>query len=235
MIIVKMKPLDEIYEMIAPYSNVLIAGCDGCCQPPRSIHEANELGKLLEIIKKEKGEKFNYKAITVLRQCDDHIAKEALHSLINDYDAVISMSCGIGVQVLTKVFPQKITFPAQNTMFNGMEDHENEQYAELCNQCGDCLLGVTGGICPVAGCAKALMNGPCGGQIDGKCEVGDYKIDCAWVNIYKRLKSLDRLDLFKQYRPKRDYRNMTSPSFISLLELEEVEEEIKEKKEAKAQ
>jgi hypothetical protein len=224
MIVVKMKNLDEIDDLVAPYSNVLIAGCDGCCQPPRSIHEANILGRLLKLKRRVSGENFNYKAVTVLRQCDDKIAADALRSIVNDYDAVISMSCGIGVQVLSHIFPQKVTFPAQNTLFNGMEDHEKQQFVEYCNQCGDCLLGVTGGHCPVAGCAKSLMNGPCGGQIEGKCEVGDYKIDCAWMNIYLRLKSLNRLDLFKQYRPMRDYRNLTSPKYESLLELEEEEE-----------
>ncbi|MBD3352348.1 MAG: hypothetical protein GF364_12750 [Candidatus Lokiarchaeota archaeon] len=233
MIVTKLKSLEEIYDMIKPYSNVLIAGCDGCCQPPRGIHEANNLGKMLKLKKMVDGEKFDYKATTVLRQCDDKIAATALRSLVDDYDAIISMACGIGVQILTKVFPEKLTFPAQNTMFNGAADHEKNSYVEYCNQCGDCLLGITGGICPVAGCAKSLMNGPCGGQIDGKCEVGDYKIDCAWVNIYKRLKKLGRLDLFEKYRPKRDYRLMTSPSFIDFLELDEIEEEINEK-EAKA-
>ena len=110
-------------------------------------------------------------------------------------------------------------------MFNGAEVHENNQFEEYCNQCGDCLLGVTGGYCPVAGCAKNLMNGPCGGTVDGKCEVGDYKIDCAWINIFRRLKSLNRLDLFKQYRPMRDYRKLSSPKFLSFLELEDDEEE----------
>ncbi len=229
MIITKLKPLDEIYKMIEPYSNVLIAGCDGCCQPPRSIHEANTLGRLLKLKRKVDGKDLNYKAVTVLRQCDDKIAANALRSLINDYDAVISMACGIGVQVLTKIFPQKVSYPAQNSMYNGMADHELNAYVEYCNQCGDCLLGETGGVCPVAGCAKSLMNGPCGGQIEGLCEVGDYTLPCAWVDIYKRLKKLNRLDLFNIYREKRDYRLMTSPSYIKFLELDEVEEEIKEK------
>lgn len=231
MIIVKMKEMDEIYDMVKNYDKILIAGCDGCCQPPRSVHEANILGKLLQLKKQVNGGSFNYKAITVLRQCDDDIAAEALRTYVDDYEAIISMSCGIGIQVLTKLYPEKVTYPAQNTLFNGMEDHKNNQFAEMCNQCGDCVLGVTGGYCPVAGCAKSLMNGPCGGQIEGKCEVGGYKVDCVWLNIYRRLKSIGRLDLFKQYKPMRDYRKMTSPKFVSLLELDEEGKHIKDKNE----
>jgi hypothetical protein len=230
MIIVKMKSLDEVYDMIKPYSNILIAGCDGCCQPPRSIHEANILGRLLKLKRGISGEGLNYKAVTVLRQCDDHIVTNALRPLVDEYDAIISMSCGIGVQMITKIFPQKVTYPAQNSLFNGAEIHENNQFVEYCNQCGDCLLGVTGGYCPVAGCAKNLMNGPCGGTVDGKCEVGNYTIDCAWISIFRRLKSLNRLDLFKQYRPMRDYRKLSSPKYLSLLELEDDEEEVKSEK-----
>ena len=108
MIITKLKSLDEIYGMVKDYSKVLILGCDGCCQPPRGIHEANTLGKLLKLKKMALGGEFQYKAATVLRQCDDKIAANAVRSLVPEYDAILSMSCGIGVQVLTEIFPEKI-------------------------------------------------------------------------------------------------------------------------------
>lgn len=236
LIVTKMKPLDEVYKMIEPYSKVLIVGCDGCCQPPRSIHEANNLGKLLKLKRMVDGKDLSYKAVTVLRQCDDKIAANALRSHLDGYKAMISLSCGIGVQMLTKIFPNLLTFPAQNTMFNGALDHQENEFTEMCEQCGDCLLGETAGVCPVAGCAKHLMNGPCGGQIDGMCEVGDYTRRCAWVDIYQRLKKLGRLDLFQKYRPIRDFRLMTSPSYIKLLELDDIGENIDEfmKKEEEA-
>jgi hypothetical protein len=176
---------------------------------------------------------FSYKPVTVLRQCDEKIAANALRSIVKEYDAIVSLSCGIGVQTLNHIFPEKITYPAQNTMFNGNADYEMNAYVDKCKQCGDCILDLTGGICPVSGCAKSLFNGPCGGQINGKCEVKGYTVDCAWVLIYKRLKSLGRLDLFDQYHPKRDYRLMTSPKFQSFLELDELEKPKEENKEVK--
>mgnify|MGYP006292234553 FL=1 len=228
MIVTQMKPLEEIDKMIEPHSRVLIVGCDGCCQPPRSIHEANTLGKMLKLKRMVDGKDFSYKAVTVLRQCDDQICANALRSHVDGYEAMISLSCGIGVQMMNKIFPSVITYPAQNTMFNGGMDHTENEYTELCEQCGDCMLGETGGICPVAGCAKHLLNGPCGGQIDGMCEVGDYERPCAWVSIYKRLKQKGRIDLFQKYRPMRDFRLMTSPGYIKLLDLDEIGNEISE-------
>jgi len=216
MIITQQKDIDEIYGMIEPYNKILIAGCDGCCQPPRSIEEARLLGELLELKAKSEGKKIEWRAITVLRQCDDRIAATTIRPYIEEYDAIVSLACGLGVVMMNKVFEDILTFPAQDSMFAGAENAGQNYYVEYCEECGDCLLAETGGVCPMAGCAKHLSNGPCGGMVDGMCEVGDYTHECAWVKIYERLKKFDRLDLFKKYRPPRDYRLRTSPSFIEI-------------------
>jgi hypothetical protein len=93
----------------------------------------------------------------------------------------------------------------------GSHNREFKIYSELCKACGDCILDETGGICPIARCGKSLLNGPCGGFAKGKCEVGGWVNDCAWVLIFNRLKERDKLDLFLKFRPPRDYKLSQSP------------------------
>ena len=221
MIITQLKDIEEIYGYIEPYSKILIVGC----QPPRSINEAKVLGQLLELKARSQGKELKWKAITVLRQCDDRIVGTTVRSHLEDYEAMVSLACGLGVVMMNKVFPEKLTFPAQNSMFGGVQHNGENQFAEFCETCGECLLGYTGGVCPMAGCAKNLSNGPCGGQVEGKCEVGGYVHDCAWVKIWARLKQFNRLDLFTKYRPPRNYRLWSSPRFIEINKPYDNEEE----------
>jgi len=231
MIITQQKEINEIYEMIKPYSKILIAGCDGCCQPPRSINEAKVLGQLLELKSRTEGKDLTWKSITVLRQCDDRIAATTVRPFTEEYDAIVSLSCGLGIVMMNRVFKEILTFPGQNSMFGGVQNTGENYFVEYCETCGDCLLGVTGGVCPMAGCAKNMSNGPCGGQVEGKCEVGGYTHECAWVEIWKRLKQFNRLDLFTKYRPPRNYRLWSSPRFIEIIKPFSNEE--KPKKEGK--
>ncbi|MHA1144615.1 MAG: methylenetetrahydrofolate reductase C-terminal domain-containing protein [Candidatus Helarchaeota archaeon] len=221
MIVTREKPLDEISQSLDTVNakKILVVGCDGCCQPPRSLKEAKTMGMMLELKYRKDGKDFEFEAITCLRQCDESIAATTLRPWIEKgHNVILSMACGIGVQMLAEIFPEVAVFPAQNTLFMGGKKIEG--HVEKCAACGDCLLGYTGGVCPVANCAKSLMNGPCGGQVEGKCEVGNYKHPCAWIEIWKKLK--DRpggLDIYRRYRPPRDYRLQTGPRF-------DIEEEI---------
>jgi hypothetical protein len=228
MIITQQKDISEIWAMVKNYDKILITGCDGCCQPPRSISEAKVLGQLLELKARTEGKELKWKAMTVLRQCDDRIAATTIRPLVEDYDAIVSLACGLGVVMMNNVMDKILTFPAQNSMFGGVQNNGENDFIQYCETCGNCLLGVTGGVCPIAGCAKHLNNGPCGGTVDGKCEVGGYTHPCAWIDIYMRLKEFGRLDLFKIYRPARDYRTATSPAY---LEINKDYTNIKEKKE----
>jgi hypothetical protein len=229
MIITQQKEIDEIWAMVNNYNKILITGCDGCCQPPRSKNEAKMLGQLLELKARTEGKELEWKAITILRQCDDQIAETTVRSLVEDYDAIVSLACGLGVVMMNKVVDKILTFPAQNSMFGGVQNNGENDFIQYCETCGNCLLGVTGGVCPIAGCAKHLNNGPCGGTVDGKCEVGGYTHPCAWIDIFMRLKQFERLDLFKIYRPARDYRTATSPAYLQIKK-DYTEEEKKEGK-----
>ena len=204
MIITTQKPLDEILDFISPYNNILIAGCDGCTQPPRGLREAKILSQLLELGGKLRGENFVFKVTTVVKQCDSYLTASILKPQMEGVEAVLSLACGIGVQTLAELFPDLPIFPAQNTHFMGAEDREAGTLEERCAGCGDCLLALTGGICPVARCTKGLLNGACGGSKNGKCELNPEK-DCAWILIYERLKKQGKLELIKEFRPPRDY------------------------------
>ncbi len=204
MIVTTQKPLDEVLDYISPYKNVLIVGCDGCTQPPRGLREAKTLSQLLELGGKLRNKNFKFKATTTAKQCDSYLTASALKPQVDGVDAVLSLSCGIGVQVLAELFPDIPVFPAQNTHFMGAEDREMATLEERCGGCGECILALTGGVCPVTRCAKGLLNGPCGGAENGKCEIDSTK-DCAWVLIIQRLEKAGRLDLLKEIRPPKDY------------------------------
>ena len=204
MIIVTQKPLDEILDFISPYDNILIAGCDGCTQPPRGLREAKTLSQLLELGGKLRNKGFVFKVTTTAKQCDSYLTASMLKPQMDDVAAVLSLACGAGVQTVAELFPELPVFPAQNTHFIGVEDREGGILEERCVGCGDCLLVQTGGICPVTRCTKGLLNGACGGSKNGKCELDSEK-DCAWILIYERLEKQGKLELLKEFRPPRDY------------------------------
>jgi len=217
LIIVQQKPLEEIFAMAANLQNLLIVGCDGCASIIQvgGEKQAEILKTLLGMHRKLMGlSDSKVKAVSILRQCDRQIAASSLHALIGDYDALLSLACGVGVQTLVDLYPNKLVLPANDTKFLGMHDAKEGKFYEMCRACGDCILFETGGICPITRCAKSLLNGPCGGQAKGKCEVGSWKKDCAWVLIYNRLKERNRLDSFTKLRVPRDYRISEHPREI---------------------
>ncbi|MCK5593078.1 hypothetical protein KAI31_03170, partial [Candidatus Bathyarchaeota archaeon] len=125
MIIVQQKPLQEIFEMTRNFQRVLIVGCDGCASIIQvgGEKQAEVLKALLEMERRLKGiQELRIKAMSILRQCDRQIVATSLHPLVNDYAAVISLSCGVGVQTLAELFPDKIIIPANDTKFIGMHD-----------------------------------------------------------------------------------------------------------------
>lgn len=211
--------------MLRGYANVLIVGCNGCAgiYQVGGEKQAEVMRLLLEMARRLQKAEITAKAVTVLRQCDRQIVASTLNPVIDEYDAMLSMACGAGVQTLAEVFSKKRVVPATDTQFIGMQDKESGDFFELCSACGNCILFETGGVCPITRCAKGLLNGPCGGCVDGKCEVPveirDEKsaivktvtIDCAWYQIFHRLKEVNRLDLFRKYRPPRNHSVSGSP------------------------
>jgi hypothetical protein len=214
MIVVEQKPLEEILKMIQGFKNILVVGCDGCAgiYQVGGEKQTEVLKALLGMGQKIKS-KIEIKIDTamVLRQCDLDMVETTLKPLAEKYEALVSLACGVGVQTLAQVLEDKVVIPATNTRFIGMRDQEANKFYELCSACGECILFETGGICPITRCGKSLLNGPCGGQALGKCEVGGWKKDCAWVLIYNRLKERNMLEYFTKFREPRDFRIRQGP------------------------
>jgi hypothetical protein len=204
MIITEQKSMEEIDEMIKPFQKLFIVGC-GTCSTSCKTGGEEEVKEMVEKL----GEKVNGWSM-VEDPCDFRLCRRDLRDNkkeLADTDAVLVMACGAGIQTVND-FTEKITLPGLNTLFIGQTQRIGKYY-DTCKACGDCILDETGGVCPITRCAKELLNGPCGGQVDGKCEVGDYKNECAWIQIYDKLVQQDRLELFKIFRPPRDFSKKT--------------------------
>ncbi len=213
MVKAEIKQLQEIKTSVIGYSSILITGCGGCvsvCLAGGQKEVENLVTKLRLSCKADTAPK-NIGGMTVERQCEAQFLSQ-LDQEVPKYEALISMACGAGVQYLAERFPDKPVFPAVNTAFIGI-NKDLGWYEERCQACGDCVLGITGGICPVTMCAKGLLNGPCGGPQNGSCEVSK-DIPCAWVTIYDRLKAQGRLNNILDIFAVREWQNQTQGSIV---------------------
>ena len=194
------KPIDEILEMVAPYDNIIVAGCHGCVTVCRvgGQKEVEVLSSTLRLARESDGKKIEIKELSLERQCDPEYV-ESMRPLIDDHQAILSIACGAGIQFLAEKFTKTPVLPGINTGFLGVTERQGE-WAERCQGCGDCVLHLTGGICPVTRCAKQLFHGPCGGSTGGICEI-DKNVQCGWQLIIDRLKALDQMDNYTKLKP----------------------------------
>lgn len=209
MIVGDLKSLKEIASSIADYRKVWVLGCGGCVTVCRSggDAEAHDLARELSHPEHHQGMPPELSVDTIERQCESDLIKAYL-KIPEGIDAVLSLACGAGVQIVADAFEPLPVIPALTTTFMGGAD-EPGVWREKCRGCGDCLLACTAGICPIALCAKRLLNGPCGGSRGGCCEVGP-EIPCAWAKIYARLEKQGRLHLMDEFRLTRDWRKAGS-------------------------
>ena len=205
MIVAKRKDLEEIMRIIEPFERIIVAGCNGCvavCQAG-GAKEVEELAAVIRMKRKNQGRPIETLEITLERQCDPEYL-EPLRRYIKDYQAILSTACGAGVQFVAEKFPEMPVLPALDTVFIGVTE-EHGVWGERCQACGNCVLYMTGGICPITRCSKSLLNGPCGGSVNGKCEVNP-DIPCGWQLIIDRLKALNMLDVYDEIIPMKDWR-----------------------------
>lgn len=204
MIMARPKPIEEIIDEIKDFNKVLIAGCDGCvtvCEAG-GVKEVQVLASALRLYFTKENKRLEIDETSLTRQCD----KDYLHELldkIDDYDAIVSLACGAGVQFMAEMYRKKPIFPGVDTCFIGVTE-ERGVWAERCQACGQCILASTGGICPISRCSKRMLNGPCGGSEKGKCEISP-DTDCGWHLIYERLKELGQLDFFAEPTDPKDW------------------------------
>jgi len=204
MIIGAQKPLNEICNMLEGHRNILVAGCRSCVAICLAGGE-KEVGVLAESLRLHsdlRGKGWSIEEVTVERQCEKEWVR-AMAEKLADKDAVISIACGVGAQTIQALYPEARVMPGLNTSNMGAPE-EQGVFLEKCGGCGDCVLHLTGGICPIVRCAKSLLNGPCGGSQNGKCEVSP-DVPCAWDEIYQSLKRLGRLDMLEEPIPPKNW------------------------------
>jgi hypothetical protein len=210
--ITKQKPFEEIQQQLEGFDRVYVAGCGTCTTMTRTggmeevvamKERLQELGKLVT------------GWIVIPTACDEmtEVAIRENDGAIQNASCILAMSCALGVHKLS-TYIGKPVFPAVDTLFIGVEDTPGH-FQEVCAQCGQCVLGETAGICPLTACHKGLLNGPCGGTNNGKCEV-DKEKDCAWTLIYQRLQEQGRLDLMRRFHAPRDYNVSPRPRTIKV-------------------
>lgn len=204
MIVAEQKEISEIINMIGDHNNILVVGCDTCVTVclAGGAKEAAILSSALRLAYRVKGKEITVEATTIERQCEIEFV-DALEPILKGKDLIISMGCGIGVQTIAERFPQLLVVPALNTKFLGLPEKQGV-WVERCQACGQCVLDKTGGICPISRCSKSLLNGPCGGSQNGKCEISK-DTDCGWHLIYERLKTLGRLDSLEEIMPVKNW------------------------------
>ncbi|MBW2096509.1 MAG: methylenetetrahydrofolate reductase C-terminal domain-containing protein [Deltaproteobacteria bacterium] len=204
MITAEQKPIDEIREMIAPYKRVLAVGCASCVAECAAGGEKETamLASTLRMADKMDGEERLIEEMTIDRQCVKEFVL-LLDDVVDKYDAVLSLGCGAGVQAVADMYPEVPVIPALNTEFMG-ETKDQGYWTESCLGCGDCMLYYFGGVCPLARCSKHLLNGPCGGSMNGRCEV-DPDIPCAWQLIIDRLEKFGALERLEMIYPPKDW------------------------------
>jgi len=202
LIVAKQKSFSEVQDMVRGFSRVLVAGCGTCVAVclAGGAKEAEILATELSLAATAQKRAFSARAATVERQCDREFL-QLFADQVEQADAVISLACGAGIQFMAQVYPDTPVFPGVDTSFIGVAEGVGV-WTERCKSCNQCYLGITGGICPVTMCAKSLLNGPCGGPKNGKCET-DPDRDCAWVQIIDRLGRQSRLDILTRVLPPR--------------------------------
>jgi ferredoxin len=204
MIVADRKPVEEIMDMVKDVSSLLILGCNECvtvCEAGGK-KEVSVLASTLRMYFLNQGKEVRVDEKTLERQCDREYLEE-IRDMVDKYDAVVSLACGVGVQFMADIYTRLPVYPGVNTCFLGVTE-ERGLWTERCQACGQCILGQTAGICPVSRCAKRLLNGPCGGSTNGKCEINS-ELPCAWQLIIDRLAAMGKMDDFEKLMPIKDW------------------------------
>lgn len=213
MVKIQRKPLSEIRDCIEPYGQIITIGCGGCASVclAGGQKEVGILNSELNMYSNMDGGAKKIHGHVVERQCNDQFLA-GLDDMVAGYDCILSMACGAGTQLLAEKFRLTPVFPTVNTVFIGV-DRAVGMYEEKCRACGHCVLGYTGGICPVTRCAKGIFNGPCGGTNQGKCEINQY-VPCAWHDIFTLLSDQGRVDQIIKVQPPMAWQNQIQRTIV---------------------
>ena len=206
MIVADRKSLEEILTMVKAHKKILIVGCKGCVTVCNvgGLKEVEILASSIGIARKKEDNAIEIDQTIIERQCDNEYV-EQLKETVNNYDAVISMACGVGPQFLSEAYPEQKFFPAVNTTFYGGAVAHGI-WEERCAGCGTCIIHNYDGLCPIARCAKSLLHGPCGGSSQGACEVSKETV-CVWDAIVEKKMEQGRLEDLLIVKEPKDWRS----------------------------
>jgi ferredoxin len=208
LIILKQKPFEEILKALEGEKRVYLVGCADCattCQ----VGGEDQLKEMKEKLEKAGITVTGYSVFdTACLRGEVRQQWKAHKAEMDAADSLLVMACGTGTQTIGDALAYRV-HPASDSLFVGEVQYLGK-YAEKCSACGQCILEITEGICPVTRCAKGLLNGPCGGSKNGKCETDPEK-DCAWALIYNRLRERGKLDKMKPFVPPKDQSQRSHP------------------------
>lgn len=204
MIVAERKTIPELVDILEGNKKILILGCGTCVTVclAGGEREVSIISSALRIASKPRGLDFEIEELTIERQCDNVFIETAAEAIERN-DVVLSLGCGAGVQAIAERFLDKPVYAGLNTAFIGILE-ERGLWTEKCGACGECVLSQYGGICPITRCAKHMLNGPCGGSREDRCEVRPDR-PCAWQLIYQRLKGIGQLDRLKNIAPPKNW------------------------------
>lgn len=209
MIVAQRKNIPELLDIVEKHRKVLLLGCGTCVTVclAGGQREVGIIASALRMAARLKKLPLEVEELTIERQCDNVFLEQAAEAT-QQADAVLSLGCGAGVQALAERFTGKPVYAGLDTAFIGILE-ERGVWAEKCAACGACVLHLYGGICPVTRCAKHMLNGPCSGSREDRCEVHPGR-PCAWQLIYKRLKDIGQLDRLKEIKSPKNWRQSLS-------------------------
>jgi electron transport complex protein RnfC len=198
MLITELKEKDAVLPLLK--GKTLIICCEGC----REVHFPDEQAAALCKELLDNGSAVAAVVTDYICNPENLLFQLQKHKdKVQNADSLLVFSCGVGVQTVAENFEGKKTLAGCDTYplpgFQGVTPLECG-----CDQCGECYLNYTGGICPITACSKSLVNGQCGGSKNGKCEV-DSEMECGWERIYRRLEKSGRLDTLKYAAKVRNY------------------------------
>ncbi|MGA2071381.1 MAG: methylenetetrahydrofolate reductase C-terminal domain-containing protein [Sedimentisphaerales bacterium] len=216
MIVAQRKNIPDLLEIVKNHKKLLVLGCGTCVTVclAGGQREVSIIASALRMSAKLKEIPLEIEELTIERQCDNVFLEQAADAIKRN-DAVLSLGCGAGVQALAERYANKPVYAGLDTAFIGILE-ERGVWTEKCAACGVCVLHEYGGICPVSRCAKHMLNGPCSGSREDRCEVNPER-QCAWQLIYKRLKDIGQLDRLKKIRPPKSWNRSQSGGYRTII------------------
>lgn len=216
MIVAQRKNIPDLMEIVKNHKKLLVLGCGTCVTVclAGGVREVSIIASSLRMSAKLKGLTLEVEELTIERQCDNVFIEQAADAIKRN-DAVLSLGCGAGVQAIAERYTNKPVYAGLDTAFIGILE-ERGVWTEKCAACGACVLHEYGGICPVTRCAKHMLNGPCSGSREDRCEVNPER-QCAWQLIYKRLKDIGQLDRLKKIKSPKNWNRSQSGGYRTII------------------